>query len=153
MSATHVAATPESTSNDGETRKVTPPPVMTKYNSLLKFFADKSLKFRSALDQCFVRSPFVPKRSFFGPSLLDGLLYTKSNRRIKKLASRRCCIRPCNLPIRSSRSALGSSRTFGDTSKSRYPWCLWSSCTSWKSDLVSVVIISEHCSSSLWKWH
>uniref|UniRef100_A0A8R1I6C6 DUF19 domain-containing protein n=1 Tax=Caenorhabditis japonica TaxID=281687 RepID=A0A8R1I6C6_CAEJA len=75
VSATHVA--PASTdsdnvNNDGDTkiRKVTPIPT-TKQNSLLKFFAEKSLKFRSALDQCFVRSPFVPKRNFFGPSLLD----------------------------------------------------------------------------------
>ncbi|CAI2357739.1 unnamed protein product [Caenorhabditis sp. 36 PRJEB53466] len=71
VSATHVSTTSEVTANnDGETRKVTPPP-MTKYNSLLKFFTEKSLKYRSALDQCFVRSPFVPKRNFFGPSLLD----------------------------------------------------------------------------------
>ncbi|CAL2049198.1 unnamed protein product [Caenorhabditis brenneri] len=70
VSATHVAPLPESTSNDGDSRRVTPPP-MTKYNSLLKFFTEKSIKFRSALDQCFVRSPFVPKRNFFGPSILD----------------------------------------------------------------------------------
>ncbi|KAF1747016.1 hypothetical protein GCK72_023474 [Caenorhabditis remanei] len=70
VSATHVTATQESTSNDGETRRATPPP-MVKYNSLLKYFTENSMKFRSALDQCFVRSPFVPKRNFFGPSLLD----------------------------------------------------------------------------------
>lgn len=71
VSATHISPPQESTSNDGETRKVTQPP-MVKYNSLLKFFTEKSMNFRSALDQCFVRSPFVPKRNFFGPSILDG---------------------------------------------------------------------------------
>ncbi|CAA88545.2 Protein upregulated in glial subsets pugs-5 [Caenorhabditis elegans] len=70
VSATHISPPQESTSNDGETRKVTQPP-MVKYNSLLKFFTEKSMNFRSALDQCFVRSPFVPKRNFFGPSILD----------------------------------------------------------------------------------
>ncbi|CAP23110.2 Protein CBG01911 [Caenorhabditis briggsae] len=71
VSATHVTPPQESTSNDGETRARPTPPPMTKYNSLLKFFNENSMKFRSALDQCFVRSPFVPKRNFFGPSLLD----------------------------------------------------------------------------------
>ncbi|CAI5454870.1 unnamed protein product [Caenorhabditis angaria] len=64
VSATHSSSL-SSPTNDGDTTS------KVVEDTLEKFFTEKAVKYRSSLDQCFVKSPFVPKRNFFGPTLLD----------------------------------------------------------------------------------